>query len=152
MKKYRSQNDPTPAMVGDRRLCELLRAATATSCALWRAEKDPELRRRIAVATTLLAHTAIDAMLEDAARGAPADPESTRPGTVLMRASRATAARGRALPGGLADLCQARRALGRNRSRADLGRIADWLDGDGAEEALRAVEELHEALQVAAPE
>lgn len=116
-----------------------LSGATRRLHELWRAERDPQARADLAVAATLSAHAALDALIPDATRGRRTR-EHWRGGSVLVRAARVTATHDRPLPPDLQELCVVRHALGRSGEGAGSTRARAWVEGDGVERAVSLID------------
>lgn len=106
---------------------------------LWAATTDRGARADIAVAATLTAHAALDALLPDQSRGRRVR-DSWRDGSVLVRAARITARLDEPLPDDLEILCAARHSLGRSGGAAALPGVRHWLETDGVTRAVRLVD------------
>lgn len=123
-------------------------AATRYLVDLWRAAGEPPERHRLAIAATLTAHAAIDAMLNEWAYGRSRTlyREWRREG-VDDRSREFLAQCGRPVPAGIGPLSAAKNAIGHSEpDNPRSGEAGAWIAGDGAERALEAVIELERAL------
>jgi hypothetical protein len=124
-------------------------AAARSMYSTWRATADPDERTALTAAGTLAAHAAIDSLLHEWAQRERPDLARWRSGTTLMRAARFTAALGRSLPPYLGELCQARRALGRDATADERLQAQEWMRGDGMERAYLTLLDIEDAVTVA---
>lgn len=106
---------------------------------MWLCAVDRDARFDIAVAATLAAHAALDALLPDRSRGRRVR-DSWRDGSVLARAAHLTARLDETLPPELEMLCFVRRALGRFGEGADALEVRRWLTGDGVARAMQLLD------------
>lgn len=107
--------------------------------ALWVRTSDAQARVDLAIAATLAAHAAIDALLPDETRTGRIR-DRWRTGSVLVRAARVTARLDEPLPPDLESLCAVRHALGRSGEGADAPHARAWLRGDGVARAAALVD------------
>lgn len=105
----------------------------------WRATDDRQARVDLAVAATLVAHAALDALLPDQTRGRRVR-DSWRDGSVLVRAARVTARLDQLLPQDLETLCAVRHSLGRSGAGPATAESRAWLEGDGVARAVALVD------------
>lgn len=118
---------------------DALVAATRRLGETWRTTSDSSARVDLAVAVTLTAHAALDALLPDETRGRRVR-DSWRGGSVLVRAARVTGTLEKPLPADLELLCAIRHALGRSGEGADAPFVRNWLGGDGVARAIALVD------------
>ena len=107
----------------------LLRAARRLH-ELWQSADDRDARIDIAIAATLAAHAALDALLPDQSRGHRVR-DSWRDGSVLARGAHLTGRLDDPLPQDIEMLCFVRHALGRSGEGVDAPEVRSWLAGDG---------------------
>lgn len=106
---------------------------------LWASASDSKFRADVAVAATLSAHAALDALLPDQTRARRVR-DSWRSGSVLVRAARITARLDEPLPADLETLCAVRHALGRSGEGPASAEARAWLEGDGVARAAALIE------------
>lgn len=115
----------------------------------WQAAIDRDVRFDLAVAVTLAAHAALDALLPDQSRGHRVR-DSWRDGSVLARAAHLTARIDATLPEELEMLCAVRHALGRAGDGVDVPEVRRWLAGDGVARAMQVLDRFERICGTAA--